>query len=298
MRERKKPGLVKSQLDARIAALPSLRTMVMDSGFVARRKLGQNFLFDLNITRKIALYGGPYDDGDPVIEIGPGPGALTRALLLEGVERLIAVELDPRCTALLQPLAKAAEGRLVVHCGDARKIGLCELIGSDDMKVRIVANLPYHIALVLIVDWLKKAKQIHSITVMVQLEVARRLVAKVGMRDYGRISVLAGLNWNLKILFQLAPDAFVPKPDVTSAVVQFVPCDRVQSFDYAALERVTRAAFLQRRKMLRSSLKPVFGSQVEQVCAEVGIDSSMRAEMLSPHDYAKLADYVSTQQMW
>jgi 16S rRNA (adenine1518-N6/adenine1519-N6)-dimethyltransferase len=265
--------------------LPPLREIIARYGIAARRSLGQNFILDLNLTRRIARAAGPLGDAT-VIEIGPGPGGLTRALLAEGARRVIAIERDPRCLAALGELASCYSGRLELVAGDALALDPAALC---DPPRRIVANLPYNIATALLLRWLDRIVEYQSLTLMFQREVAERLVATPRGPAYGRLSVLVQWLTEPKILFDLPPRAFVPAPKVTSSVVLLTP--RSVSLAPASkpvLERVTGAAFGQRRKMLRSSLKSL-GVPVEPLLAAAGIAPTARAEELSVAEFCALA---------
>lgn len=268
-----------------IEALPPLREVIAQHDLAARKALGQNFLLDLNLTRKIARAAMPWTGGT-VIEIGPGPGGLTRALLLEGAPRVIAVERDERCIAALQPLAKAADGHLTVHPGDALETDFADLAPSP---WQVVANLPYNIATPLILNWVAHAEQFTRITVLVQKEVAERLAAKPGGKTYGRLSVAAQWRCGVRMLFDIGPKAFVPPPKVTSTLVELQPRERpLAEAEPRKLERVTAAAFNQRRKMLRAALKPLW-ADADTKLQEAGIDPTRRAETLSIEEFCALA---------
>ncbi len=233
--------------------LPPLREVIRRHGLAAKKSLGQNFLLDLNLTARIARAGGALD-GVTVVEIGPGPGGLTRALLAEGAARVIAVERDARAIAALAEIAAHYPGRLTIVEGDALEFDApAHLAGG---RARVIANLPYNIATALLVDWLTVEPWppwYDALVLMFQREVAERIVAVPGGKAYGRLSVLAGWRCEAKIMFEVAPSAFVPRPKVTSAVVRLVPRAAPLPCDAQALQRVTEAAFGQRRKMLRQS---------------------------------------------
>ena len=265
--------------------LPPLREVIARYGIVAKKSLGQNFILDLNLTRRIARAAGPLDHAT-IIEIGPGPGGLTRALLDEGARRVVAIERDPRCLAALEELALRCPGRLQLVAGDALALDPATL---SEPPRKIVANLPYNIATALLLRWLERIGDYESLTLMFQREVAERLVAAPREAAYGRLSVLVQWLCEPKILFDLPPRAFVPPPKVTSSVVLLTP--RAVPLAPAVkpvLERVTAAAFGQRRKMLRSSLK-ILGVPVEPLFARTGILPTARAEELSVADFCALA---------
>jgi len=267
------------------AALPPLREVIARHGIAARRSLGQNFILDLNVTRRIARAAAPLD-GMSVIEVGPGPGGLTRALLEEGANRVVAIERDRRCLAALRELAAVYAGRLELVEGDALELDPAALTPAPR---KIVANLPYNIATVLLLRWLGRIGDYQSLTLMFQREVAERLVAPPRGPAYGRLSVIAQWLTEPKILFDLPPRAFVPAPKVTSSVVLLTPRPApLAPAEKPALERVTAAAFGQRRKMLRSSLKTL-GVAVEPLLAAARIVPTARAEELSVAEFCALA---------
>ena len=268
--------------------LPPLRDVIARHELRARKSLGQNFLLDLNLTGKVARAAGDLS-GATVIEIGPGPGGLTRALLMHKAARVIAIERDERCLPALAEIAEAYPGRLEVISGDALDVDYAGLVqGVDD--VRIVANLPYNIGTELLVKWLTVAAWppfYRSLTLMFQKEVAERVVAKAGDDAYGRLGVLAGWRADSRIAFDIPPQAFWPPPKVISSVVHLVPKPAPLPAELRKLERVTQAAFGQRRKMLRQSLKAVGG---EALLAQTGIDGTRRAETLSVEEFVRLAN--------
>ncbi len=268
-----------------IAALPPLREVVARHGLTARKGLGQHFLLDLNLTRRIARAAGDLSSGT-VIEIGPGPGGLTRALLLEGARHVVVVERDERCLAALMEIAAAANGRLEIVSGDAREIE-CATLG--DRPRRIVANLPYNVATPLLLGWLDKAAAFENMVLMFQKEVADRLVAEPGTAAYGRLTVSVGWRARTRRLFDIPPRAFVPPPKVTSSLVALMPYATPRPpADPSAFETVVAAAFGQRRKMLRRALKdlPV---AVDVLLERAGIDGRARAETISVDRFAALA---------
>jgi 16S rRNA (adenine1518-N6/adenine1519-N6)-dimethyltransferase len=269
--------------------LPPLREVIGRHGLRAKRSLGQNFLLDLNLTARIARAAGPLD-GVTVIEIGPGPGGLTRALLALGANRVIAVERDPRALAALAELVERYPGRLDVVSGDALEFDPHPLIG-DDQRVRIVANLPYNIATALLVSWLTAEPWppwYDRLVLMFQREVAERITARPGSKSYGRLAVLAGWRSEARMLFDIAASAFVPPPKVTSSLVELVPCVAPLACDAAALQQVTRSAFGQRRKMLRQSLKSL-GADPLELLAAADIDPTARAEDIPIEGFVALA---------
>jgi 16S rRNA (adenine1518-N6/adenine1519-N6)-dimethyltransferase len=268
--------------------LPPLRQVIDAHGLAAKKSLGQNFLFDLNLTRRIARAAAPFNT-TTIIEIGPGPGGLTRALLAEGAAKVIAVERDARALPALAEIAAHYPGKLQVIEGDALDVDWSSLISGP---ARIVANLPYNIGTPLLLGWLTKAAWppfYDSLTLMFQKEVALRIAAAPGSNDYGRLSVICQWRCVCKKLFDVNRSAFTPPPKITSSIVQLVPRAKPEiECTVTALERVTAAAFGQRRKMLRSSLKSVFDTP-EQVLEKLGIDATRRAEELAVNDFARLA---------
>jgi 16S rRNA (adenine1518-N6/adenine1519-N6)-dimethyltransferase len=265
--------------------LPPLREVIRRHDLAARKSLGQNFLLDLNLTARIARAAAPLEHAH-VIEIGPGPGGLTRALLLAGARHVIAVERDPRCVAALGELVAAFPGRLSIVEGDALAL---DAVALAPPPRKIVANLPYNIATPLLLGWLRVAEEFESLTLMFQKEVALRLAAAPRSRDYGRLSVMAQWRAEVRRLFDIPPRAFVPPPKVTSSVVQLIPrAAPLAPCRFEALERVLAAGFGQRRKMLRQSLKPL-GLDVEALLAAAVAEPTARAEELSVTQFCALA---------
>lgn len=268
--------------------LPPLRDVIARHGLNARKSLGQNFLLDLNLTMKIARTQGCLE-GATVIEIGPGPGGLTRALLASHAKRVIAIERDERCLAALDEIGAYYPGRLNVIAGDALETDW-QALTSGAADVRIIANLPYNIATQLLIDWLSLSAWppfYIAMTLMFQREVAERIVAKPGSAHYGRLSVLAGWRSSAEIVFDIPPQAFTPPPKVTSSVVHIRPRPDPIACDLAKLQSVTRAAFGQRRKMLRQSLKALGG---EDLLNKAGIAPTRRAETLSIAEFCAIAN--------
>lgn len=277
--------------------LPPLREVIAAHGLQAKRSLGQNFLLDLNLTRRIARAAGPLE-GTTFYEIGPGPGGLTRALLAEGATRVVAVERDERCLAALAEIAQAFPGRLTVIAADALDIDDAAVLREHGVTgpVRIAANLPYNIGTALLVRWLTAPAWPpfwSSLTLMFQREVAMRIVAKPDTEHYGRLSVLAQWRTTAKILFDVSRSAFVPPPKITSSIVRLEPlAEPVSPCALGDLEKVTAAAFGQRRKMLRQSLKAL-APDAEGLVRAAGLDPRARPEELSVTDFAALARAVA-----
>lgn len=268
--------------------LPPLRDSLAAHGLMAKKSFGQHFLLDLNVTRKIARLAGPLE-GRAVIEVGPGPGGLTRALLETGA-RVIAVEKDTRFLPLLGELAEAvAPGQLTVIHADALAVDEAALLAehAPDLPARVVANLPYNVGTPLLIKWLTGPFRPEAMALMFQKEVADRIAAPVGSDAYGRLGVISQATSQASVVMDLPARAFTPPPKVASAVVSLVPRpDAPSAADLAALERVTQAAFGQRRKMLRSSLKALGG---EALCAAAGIDANARAETIPVEGFLALA---------
>ena len=272
---------------AALDGLPPLRDVIQRHGLDARKALGQNFLLDLNLTQKIARTAGPLD-GVTVFEVGPGPGGLTRAILALGAKKVIAVERDARCLPALAEIADYYPGRLDVIEGDALKTDF-ETLAPED-PVRIIANLPYNVGTQILINWLlPKAWPPfwQSLTLMFQKEVGQRIVARENDDHYGRLGVLCGWRTEAHMAFDVPPQAFTPPPKVTSSVVHLTPRISPLPCDVAKLEKVTMAAFGQRRKMLRQSLKPLGG---EALLNRAGIEPSRRAETLSVEEFVELAN--------
>ncbi len=272
---------------SQIDDLPPLREIIRRYSLSARKSLGQNFLLDLNLTARIARAAGDLA-GATVIEVGPGPGGLTRALIAAGAKRVVAIERDERCIAALEEIARRYPGRLEIVAADALAVDMAALARAP---TRIVANLPYNVATPLLIGWLKAEPWppwYESMTLMFQREVAERIVAGPGADAYGRLSVLVGWRSEAAILFDVAPSAFTPPPKVTSSLVRLVPRPAPIACNVATLERVTAAAFGQRRKMLRQSLKAL-GTDTARLLAEAGIEGTRRAEEIDVAGFVALA---------
>ncbi len=266
-----------------LADLPPLRTVIAQHGLAARKSLGQHFLLDSNITEKIVRLAGDLA-GCHVIEIGPGPGGLTRALLASAAATVTAIERDDRCLTALAPLVAGAEGRFRLVAQDALTVDVTDLAPPPRV---IIANLPYNIGTELLIGWLQQYRQIAGMVLMFQREVAERLYAVPDSKPYGRLSVLAQACCKVEKLFHLPARAFTPPPKVDSTVVQLEPRpDGPNAVLLAKLERITAAAFGQRRKMLRSSLASVGG---DALLASTGIAPTRRAETLTVSEYLQLA---------
>jgi 16S rRNA (adenine1518-N6/adenine1519-N6)-dimethyltransferase len=268
--------------------LPPLRDVIKQHALSARKSLGQNFLLDLNLTARIARAAGPLEDAT-IIEVGPGPGGLTRALLALGARRVIAVERDERALAALHDISKRYKGRLEIVSGDAMTFDPRPLLGSE--RASIVANLPYNIATPLLIGWLSVEPWppwYDMMVLMFQREVAERIVARENDEAYGRLAVLSNWRAETKILFDISPAAFVPQPKVTSSVVRLVPRAAPEPCDRRALEQVTAAAFGQRRKMLRQSLKSL-AADPARLAAAAELDPTRRAETIPVSGFVAMA---------
>jgi 16S rRNA (adenine1518-N6/adenine1519-N6)-dimethyltransferase len=275
--------------------LPPLRDVIRRYGLSARKSLGQNFLLDLNLAARIARAAGPLETVT-VLEIGPGPGGLTRALLALGASRVIAVERDERAIGALQEIAAHYPDRLEIVTADALSFDARTHLPSG--QARIVANLPYNIATALLVMWVTAEPWppwYDSAVLMFQREVAERIVAEVGSDSYGRLSVLVQWRCEPRIAFDVNASAFVPPPKVKSSVVRLVPRSAPLRCDRAMLEAVTRAAFGQRRKMLRQSLRSLAADTPELIAA-AGLDPTARAEEVSVEQFVLLARMLKVQR--
>lgn len=277
-----------------IDALPPLRDVIDQHGLVTKKALGQNFLLDLNITMKIARAAGNLD-GVTVLEIGPGPGGLTRALLASGAKRVVAIERDERCLPALEEIKLASDGKLHVVCGDALEIDHRAILQESGVElgkdpVKIVANLPYNVATPLFTGWLSENTWPpfwSGMTLMFQKEVALRITATNEDKAWGRLGVLSSWRTQSDIAFHLSPQAFFPPPKVTSSVILVAPRAVPETVDLKHLELVTKAAFGQRRKMLRQSLKSIGG---ETLLTQTGISPTERAENLTTEEFVALAN--------
>ena len=279
-----------TDISDRILSLPPLRTLVDQTALDARKSLGQNFIFDLNLTQRIARTAAPFTGS--VFEIGPGPGGLTRALFLEGASDVTAIEKDRRVISFLDHLVAATNGQLKLIEADALTQPVWEM-GQAPRK--IVANLPYNIATALLLGWLEHAQAFASMTLMFQREVAMRLVAQPDEKAYGRLSVITQWLCEAELKFDIPPQAFVPPPKVTSSVVHLVPRSQ-PLFDCRKedLEAVTAIAFGQRRKMLRASFKKYGG---EAMLTKANIDPSVRPQQLNIEAFCRLARYMHANQL-
>ena len=268
--------------------LPPLREVIRQHALSARKSLGQNFLLDLNLTARIARAAGPLEDAT-VVEVGPGPGGLTRALLALGARHVIAVERDQRALPALEEIGRRYPGRLEVVGTDAQQFDPRPLLGST--RAKIVANLPYNIATQLLIGWLSIEPWppwYDMMVLMFQREVAERIVARENDEAYGRLGVLANWRAETRILFDISPAAFVPQPQVTSSVVRLIPRPAPEVCDRRALEQVAAAAFGQRRKMLRQSLKSL-SVDPARLAAAAHVEPTRRAETIPVSGFVAMA---------
>jgi 16S rRNA (adenine1518-N6/adenine1519-N6)-dimethyltransferase len=273
---------------SQIDTLPPLREVIRTHDLQAKKALGQNFLLDLNLTLRIARTAGDLSR-TTVLEVGPGPGGLTRALLVAGAKKVVAVEKDPRCLPALAEIAAHYPDRLEVIEADALTLDLANI--ADGGPLKIVANLPYNVGTQLLLNWITRPAwppEWQSLTLMFQKEVAERIVASTGDKAYGRLGVLAGWRCHSTIAFDVSPKAFTPPPKVTSAIVHLTPRETPLPVDLKALERVTAAAFGQRRKMLRASLKAL-DPDAEKILEGIGITPTRRAEELDVAEFVRVA---------
>ncbi len=274
-------------------SLPTISETIAEFGLGAKKSLGQNFILDLNLTQKIARQGLPYSENETLVEIGPGPGALTRGILSNGAQNLIALEKDERCLGALSVLQEASKGRLQVIEADAMETSLRDIAKGP---FKIIANLPYNISTQLLLNWVEGVADISGLVLMFQKEVALRLVAEPRSKAYGRLSILTQLRYQAHIAFDVPPTAFRPAPKVTSAIVVLKPqAIYSEGHLWRAVKLVTRQAFAQRRKMLRKTLQPVFADPAT-VLNQLGFSETARAEELSPQDFIALSNVYLKEQ--
>ena len=273
--------------------IPSLRDTVEKYGLLAKKSLGQNFLLDMNITDKIirsSLEAQNKNDfsGQCVYEIGPGPGGLTRAILKANPDKLTVIEMDSRCIQIMNELKEVYGNKMQIVEGDALKYPFDE---ASSLPKNIISNLPYNISVPLLLNWIKNMEQFNSLTLMFQKEVAERITAEPNNKNYGRISVMAQLTCKIKTLFNLNPNCFVPAPKIWSTVLLFQPLSQIPDIKTLnKVEKLTELAFGQRRKMLRQSLKSI--PDLINLCKKAGIDTTARAENLTPQQYLILANLI------
>ena len=279
----------------KINALPKISEVIKSYNLLAKRRLSQNYILDLNLTNHIVKISGDIKNKN-VIEVGPGPGSLTRAILTAGARKVIAIEKDVRFIDALKILKKIVGIKLTLVNEDALKINLKEIMRDNSIDdAVIISNLPYSIATRLLIQWLPFPKNINKMTLMFQREVAERIIAKVGTKQYGRLSVITNIYGNSKILLNIPSNAFFPKPKVNSSIIQIVP--KLQIMDNLQknnIEKVTQALFHQRRKKIKSTLK--YLGDPEKLCKLANIDSSLRAEQITPNDFARISKIAFSNQ--
>ena len=273
--------------------LPTISETIAKYGLGAKKSLGQNFILDLNLTSKIARQGLPFDQDELILEIGPGPGALTRGILLNDASKVLAIEKDNRCLDALAELKAASDDRLEILEEDALRVNYEDIQQSNEVKtLKIIANLPYNISTELLMNWVEYRPIISGLVLMFQKEVALRLCATPQTKSYGRLSVLTQLRFSAKIAFDVPPSAFKPAPKVTSSIVVLKPKEMYPEGDlWACIKTITKQAFAQRRKMLRKTMKDILPT-IEQDLADLGYPTTARAEEISPQDYVTLAQNV------
>jgi len=256
----------------------------------AKKSLGQNFIFDQNFTDKIVKNCGEIEN-KIILEIGAGPGTLTRSILAKNPKKLIVVEKDKRAIELLKELQSFYGSSLEIIEADATKIDETAIVNNE--KFKIIANLPYNIGTLLLIKWLKNLDNIESMHLMLQREVAQRIEAEVNQKHYGRLSVISNLLCKTKIIFEVSPTIFTPPPKVVSAIIELIPRNiKLENFNLDIFEKIVASAFNQRRKMLRSSLKSIFNKDVDSVLRELNIDSSLRAENITIEQFIIISQYL------
>ncbi len=273
-------------------SLSSTSDLIKKYGLNAKKSLGQNFILDKNITDKIVRAAGDLSQFE-VLEIGPGPGSLTRSILDAGAKKLIAIEKDQRCLEALSELKEFYKDQLQLIESDALEIDETRLFQSDK-KFKIIANLPYNIGTILLFKWLNISNKIASMHLMLQKEVVERIVAKVGDNHYGRLAVMVNFLCETKMVFTVNKSVFTPPPKVTSAIVQIIPREKpLANVEFKKLEKVVAAAFNQRRKMIKSSLKSILKNP-EEILKEAGINPELRAENLTIEEFCKIATRLNS----
>jgi len=278
-----------SILQDEINKLPSINDTLKEYGFYTKKNLGQNFIFDLNLTDKIVCLAKPLDDS-LVIEVGPGAGSLSRQILYNNVDKLIVIEKDERCLDILNNLQEISQDKMDIISEDALKINYQELAENYDGKVRMISNLPYNVGTELLMTWLEKHHLYSSLTLMFQKEVADRIVAKPGDKNYSRLSVISALTCKAQKAFEVPPSIFFPPPKVYSAIVHLEPYEKpLYDVNLTKIKKLTKITFGQKRKAIRNPLKIIFGNKVNEILEELGIDSNLRAENLTIEQYAELS---------
>ena len=274
--------------------LPTVSATIKQYNLFANKKLSQNFILDLNLTNKIVNLSNTIEN-NTIIEIGAGPGSLTRSILLNGAKKIIIIEKDKRFIDPLNILNIASENRIIIENQDAIKVDLNDILEKYNVdQAEIIANLPYSIATKLLLNWLPFHKKINKMTLMFQKEVAERIVAKPGSKKYGRLSILLGLTTNAKIVMNISSSAFIPKPKIESAIVQIRPKKIKKGFNKVILEKITQTLFNQRRKQIKSTLSK-FGDPIK-ICQLLNIEPTKRPEELTLDQYEKLTNLITNYQ--
>ena len=282
-----------SILQDKINSLPSLRVTVEAHGLMAKKALGQNFLLDRNITDKIVRLslekqGLSNFEGANVFEVGPGPGGLTRSIMLNNPDFLTVVEMDERCVDIQQDIKRLVPDKMDIINGDALKVDFSEMRSSPRY---VISNLPYNVSVPLLVGWLNNISKYQSLTLMFQKEVADRIMAPIKTKDYGRISILSQLQCKIDRLMDVSPECFVPAPKIWSSVLLFRPLEKTLTCEQIAkIEKLTNMVFAQRRKMVRQSLKSI--ANFEEKAQKVGIELTMRPEEITPQQFLEFADLL------
>lgn len=281
-----------SSLKNAISSLDPINEVLKKHGFYTKKTLGQNFIFDLNITNKIVSYANPVE-GSLVIEVGPGAGSLTRAILYNEPEKVVAIEKDERCLKILSELKEVSCGKLDIVNEDALVVNYPEILKGYEGKTKVIANLPYNVGTELLMIWLENAPLYSSLTLMFQKEVGDRITASLGDKQYSRLSVISSITCDTSTAFEVPPTVFYPPPKVSSCVVHLKPYPKpLYDVDLEKLKQVTKVAFGQKRKAVRNPLKALFGKMTNEILEEVGIDPNLRAENLSPEQYAALSKKI------
>ena len=274
--------------------LPTVSATIKQYNLFANKKLSQNFILDLNLTNKIVNLSNTIKN-NTIIEIGAGPGSLTRSILLNGAKKIIIIEKDKRFIDPLNILNIASENRIIIENHDAIKVDLNDILEKYNVdQAEIIANLPYSIATKLLLNWLPFHNKINKMTLMFQKEVAERIVAEPGSKKYGRLSILLGLTTNAKIVMNISSSAFIPKPKIESAIVQIIPKKIKKGFNKVILEKITQTLFNQRRKQIKSTLSK-FGDPIK-ICQLLNIEPTKRPEELTLDQYEKLTNLITNYQ--
>ena len=284
---------LKKEIRESIDNLPPISQVLKDHKFYTKKNLGQNFIFDLNVTSKIVSYAAPLEN-NIVVEVGPGAGSLTREILKRNPHKLYVIEKDKTCLPILEELKSISQNKMEILNEDALNTKYSEL-AERDKKLKIIANLPYNVGTELYLKWLNSLDYIDSMTLMFQKEVAERITAKPSEAQYSRLSVISNLICNSKIMFEVPPTIFFPPPKVYSAIIHSIPKIEAERsrIDLEKIKKLTRAAFGQKRKTIRNSLKPILDKETDKALESCNINPKNRAENLSPEDFLRLCDFIS-----